>query len=271
LNFGQSAIVSKEVLTEYESGPLRGIQHALTAHLDREESIRLLDLVSKLDNPTHPRYKALLLSNQGDSHSWTLIPSDRATQVPNREFQTMVQRRLLLPTECRDPGVRSWICPACHCTSDSGIRNTSPAFPNVDILGDHALRCLRSMPSRASLWHDPLVTVINEIGRRAGFRMQIEAYGSVPDTNKRPDNFAVSPDGFLQLVIDVRTCLASSPTNCRRAAQTPCFAADQGTDIKRRDWLPVTNPAGFSLVPFCAEEGGRRMSRSAGAERTRQA
>ena len=24
-----------------------------------------------------------------------------------------------------------------------------------------------------------------------------------------------------------------------------------------RDWLPVTQPAGLSLIPFCVEEGGR--------------
>jgi hypothetical protein len=113
------------------------------------------------------------------------------------------------------------------------------------------------MHARSSLWHDAIVTVLNEIGRRAGFQMQIEAYGSVPDTNKRPDNFAVSPDGFLQLVIDVRTCLVTSPTNCNKAAQTPGVAADLGTGLKMRDWLPVTQPAGFALIPFCVEEGGR--------------
>ena len=246
-----------EILTEHGDGPLRGIQHALTFYLDQDESIRLLDAISRIDNPSHPRNKALFYSNMGDSHSWTQIPCDQATTVPNREFQTMVQRRLLLHTERRDPTVGSWMCPGCHRSNKIPIRNSEPPFPEVDPFGDHALRCLRSMPVRTSLWHDPIVTVLNDIGRRAGFRMQLEAYGSVPDSNKRPDNFAVNPDGTLQIVIDVRTCSVTSPTNCTRAAQTPCYAADQGTSIKMRDWLPVAQPAGFAVIPVCVEEGGR--------------
>jgi len=246
-----------EILTEHGEGPLRGIQHVLTAHLDQEESIRLFDTISRLDNPSHPRNKALFYSNQGDSHSWTQIPCDQATQVPNREFQTMVQRRLLLHAERRNPTIASWMCPACQRTSTDTIPNSAPPYSEVDAFGDHALRCRRSMPIRTSLWHDPIVTVLNDIGRRAGFRMQIEAYGTVPDTNKRPDNFAVSPDGFLQLVIDVRTCLVTSPTNCKKAAHSPCYAANQGTGLKMRDWLPVTQPAGLAIIPFCSEEGGR--------------
>ena len=50
--------------------------------------------------------------------------------------------------------------------------------------------------------------------------MQMEAHGSVPDTQKRPDNFAVSPDGTMQIAVDVRTCLVTSPTNCKKAAQS---------------------------------------------------
>jgi hypothetical protein len=87
--------------------------------------------------------------------------------------------------------------------------------------------------------------------------MQIEAYGSIPDSNKRPDSFAVSPDGTLELAIDVRTCLTTSPTNCVKAAQSPYYAADQGTTLKMRDWGAPTQAAGISFLPFCVEEGGR--------------
>ena len=87
--------------------------------------------------------------------------------------------------------------------------------------------------------------------------MQMEAHGSVSGTGKRPDNFAVSPDGSAQVAIDVRTCVTTSPTNCAKAAQSPCYAADQGSAIKLQSWLPFTEPAGLSFVPFCVEEGGR--------------
>ena len=246
-----------EVITATESGPLRGVQHALSALLDQADCIHLLDIISLSDNPTHPRNKALFLSNQGDSHSWTIVPCDRATQVPNREFQTMVRRRLLLPTEHRDPFVRSWMCPSCQSRSDVAIRRTDPAYPSVDVYGDHALRCLRSMPLRSSLWHDPVVTVVNGLGRKAGFRMQIEAYGSIPDSNKRPDSFAVSPDGAIELAIDVRTCGVTCPTNCLSAARSPCYAADQGCTLKMRAWVPPIQSAGLSFLPFPVEEGGR--------------
>lgn len=87
--------------------------------------------------------------------------------------------------------------------------------------------------------------------------MQMEAHGSVPDTQKRPDNFAVSPDGTMQIAVDVRTCVVTSPTNCKRAAQSPYYASDQGAAIKEHSWLRFTDPGGLSFVPFCVEEGGR--------------
>ena len=110
---------------------------------------------------------------------------------------------------------------------------------------------------RASMWHDPVVTVVNGFGRRAGFRMQLEAYGSIPDSNKRPDSFAVSPDGTMELAIDVRTCLVTSPTNCLKASRLPGYAADQGAIMKLRDWIQPTQAAGQSFIPVCVEEGGR--------------
>jgi hypothetical protein len=246
-----------ETIAQHEAGSLRGLQFALTTLLDRERLVRLLDLIRRTDNPSHPRNMALFLSNCGDAHSFALTPFDRATQVPNCEFQTMVQRRLLLPVEFRDPRVRKWMCPACHLTSDDCIRGSDPTFPHIDIFGDHALRCLRGMPFRADLWHNPLVVALNDSGRRSGFRMQMEAYGSVPDTQKRPDNFAVSSDGTIQIAVDVRTCVTTSPTNCRKAAQSPFYAADQGTAIKEHNWLRYTDPGGLSFVPFCVEDGGR--------------
>ena len=169
----------------------------------------------------------------------------------------MVQRRLLLPIGLRDPTVRSWMCPVCQCRSDTAIPNTNPAYSKMDKLGDHALACLRNMADRASLWHHPVVTTLNDLGRRGGFKMQMEAYGSIPNSNKRPDNFAVSPDGTLELAIDVRTCLVTSPTNCLRAARSPFYAADQGAVLKMRDWTPPTQAAGIPFLPFCVEEGGR--------------
>jgi hypothetical protein len=253
----KNCVGTVETIVKHETGTLRGLQFALTALLDRERSIRLLDLIRRLDNQAHPRNMALFLSNMGDAHSFALAPFDRATQVPNCEFQVMVQRRLLLPVEHRDPRVRKWMCPACHITSEAPIRDTTPAFPNIDSFGDHALRCLRGMPFRADLWHNPLVVTLNDIGRRGGFRMQMEAHGSVPDTQKRPDNFAVNPDGTIQIAIDVRTCVTTSPTNCIKAAQAPFYAADQGTAIKERSWLRYTDPGGLSFVPFCVEDGGR--------------
>ena len=60
---------------------------------------------------------------------------------------------------------------------------------------------------------------------------------------------------FHQSVVDVRTCIVTSPTNCWASARTPGTAAALGAAEKARAWLPVAQ--GFSVYAFCVEEGGR--------------
>ena len=247
-----------ELLSKYRDGSTRSLQHDVTSLLDQGESISLTEAITRLDNPSHPRHRALYYSNRGDSHSWSAIPCDNATIVPNQEYQTMFRRRLLLPTENREAGIDNWMCPMCHVKSDATLPRSEPHYPEINTHGDHAVRCQKAMSTyRTKLWHDPLVKLIDDIGRKCGLNMKMEAYGSVPETGKRPDNLATSPDGAHQTIVDVRTCLVTSPTNCMRAAQTPGIAADLGAAEKMRAWIPVAHPEGFSVIAFCVEEGGR--------------
>ncbi len=171
----------------------------------------------------------------------------------------MVRRRLLMPAEPeRDEGDVVLMCPSCHATSGDRIPKADPPFPEVDIRGDHALRCRNAISTQRTLyWHDSVVRVFAGLARRAGWRVQIEPHHAVDGTGKRPDLILTSPDEGRQIIVDVRTCLVSSPTNCKRAAEIPGTAADLGATEKRRNWSGPAHSAGFEVAPICVEEGGR--------------
>ena len=171
----------------------------------------------------------------------------------------MLQRRLLLPVFSRHLGpgdMRTCIC--CHTTSSTWIPRSEPPIPELDHWGDHCLRCRPAISSqRTKLWHDRIVSVLLFLARRVGARVLIEPSRSVPDSSKRPDLIITSPDDSYEIIVDVRTCLVSSPSEVKKASQIPGASADAGATEKIRAWAPAASTAGFAFVPFCVEEGGR--------------
>ncbi len=106
-------------------------------------------------------------------------------------------------------------------------------FPTADVFGDHSTSCQEASGSlRTELWHDPMVRIWLFLMRGAGIRCDKELQGVVIGSGKRPDIVVPATHGSAEVWYDLRTCTPTSPSNCKRAAMEPGYAARRGNELK---------------------------------------
>ena len=67
-------------------------QHALSSIANEAETRRVIRPASGLDNPDLPRHMELYNSSCGDPVIFAMVPSDPATTLSNRSFETGIIR-----------------------------------------------------------------------------------------------------------------------------------------------------------------------------------
>jgi len=63
--------------------------------------------------------------------------------------------------------------------------------------------------------------------------------------------------GSPEVWFDLRTCTPTSPSNCKRAAAEPGFAARRGNELKDNDWAEIAAAQGARFIPLTFETFGR--------------
>jgi len=106
--FPQAALAARAFVRVTASAPLvrdrvtgwapvlRHAQHALSAIVTEAETQRAVSLIYALDRPSLPRHMELYHSNCGDAVILAMVPSDPATTLSNKIFETGMKRRLLI-------------------------------------------------------------------------------------------------------------------------------------------------------------------------------
>jgi hypothetical protein len=118
------------------------------------------------------------------------------------------------------------------------MRGPSPAYPELDVFGDHALRCTMAIGGvRTKHWHDALVRTWFYNMRGTGVQCGTEVNGLVVSCNKRPDAVIFATPGSDEIWFDVRTCTPNNAGDCKRAATSPGHAAARGDSLKDDSWV----------------------------------
>ena len=244
-----------EVLRDDGSKPLRHLQHALSTVHDDAAHIRIVESIIRQDDYRHPRHLALHNSLCGDPTTWGLVPNDPATTFSNRVTEVAIRRRLLLPLQ-PNTGSERRQCLSCLHFSDEVIAHGGAS--QVDVYGDHAIRCHRGLKERTSRWHDPLVRQFYSLARMVSAPCAMEVRDLIPESNARPDLVLYSIDNAAPDVLtDVRTSDVTGLKECISAAGTAGTAADKAELDKNSKWLPLTRPLNFEFIPLVVESGGR--------------
>ena len=122
----------------------RHLQFCISSALADRSQMNVLEKISEIDDPRHPRHTALFWSNTGDVHFFRTLPTNQTQATCNELFEIIVARRILLPTtnfssDAHQQNSQVLLCPSCHVTSVTNAKNSS--VPLVDIYDDHAIRC----------------------------------------------------------------------------------------------------------------------------------
>ena len=83
------------------AAPVRGqtprqLQHSISLLVEEAHHPSVLERLTKIDNPSHPRHQSAFLSSSGDAHTMGAIPGSQTT-IGNELFTTIVRLKLLLP------------------------------------------------------------------------------------------------------------------------------------------------------------------------------
>ena len=137
----------------------RHLQFCISSAFADRSQMNVLEKISVIDDPRHPRHTALFWSNTGDVHFFRTLPTNQTQATCNELFEIIVARRILQPTtnfssDAHQQNSQVLLCPSCHVTSVTNAKNSS--VPQVDIYGDHAIRCKGPGGLRTE-WHDNLV------------------------------------------------------------------------------------------------------------------
>ena len=200
---------------------------------------------------------AAFVSGRGDPHTFNAMPVDALTTIANDDFKTIAKLKLLLPLTIFNEDAPTQ-CPTCHVMSTKKMRGPSPAYPELDVFGDHALRCTMAVGGvRTKHWHDALVRTWFYIMRGTGAQCGTEVNGLVVGCNKRPDAVIFATPGSDEIWFDVRTCTPNNAGDCKRAATSPGHAAARGDSLKDDSWVGHATAQGARFVPLCFEAYGR--------------
>ena len=152
---------------------MRNLQHSLVTIVDDANHLRTTKAIAASDNPRHPRHMATHHSHCGDPTTLSLVPNNPETTFSNADFVTALRRRLLvqlLQQPVERPG-DYLSCPTCGANSNQQYGKTSA--PQVDLFGDHAMRCQRGSKLRTR-WHDNIKNVYAMLATMAGLNSVIE-------------------------------------------------------------------------------------------------
>ena len=244
-----------EILRDDGAKPLRHLQHAIASASDDAAHLRVIESIIKIDDVRHPRHLALHNSQCGDASTWGLVPNDPATTFTNKVTEVAIRRRLLLPIITPLESERRQ-CPTCLCSSEEVIACGGAC--QIDVYGDHAIRCKKGSKQRTKFWHDPLVRQFYSLAKMVSLPCGIEVQDMITGSDARPDCVVFrSPDHDKDTLTDVRTADVTGLEECVAAANRPGAAADMSANIKNRKWLPLTEAQGYLFVPLVVESGGR--------------
>ena len=153
-----AAGLARACLERDHDKPLRHLQHSLATIVDDANHLRATKAIAASDNPRHPRHMATHHSHCGDPTTLSLVPNNPETTFSNADFVTALRRRLLvqlLQQPVERPG-DNLSCPTCGANSSQQYGKTSAS--QVDLFGDHALRCPRGSKLRTR-WHGSIKNV----------------------------------------------------------------------------------------------------------------
>ena len=217
--------------------PIRGqtprqLQHSISLLVEDAHHLSIVERLTKIDNPTHPRHQSAYLSSSGDAHTMGAIPGEQTT-ISNELFSTIARIKLLLPIHPYNGEVLQ--CPRCHGVSSTSLPETAPPWPLVDPYGDHSLSCKHiSGGARTKLRHDQLVQAWLHVIRYAGVSCAAEQEGVVAGSHKRPDVVIEQSVAISQppraIWTDVRTNVSASHAICRRSASDLGYANRHSTE-----------------------------------------
>ena len=190
---------------------------------------------------------AHFLASQHDSYSFKVTPTDADTTFTNRQLNTALSRRLLLPIlkilkNMSNDEYYKFLCPSCN------------AF--ADWFGIHAFKCGGDgHTARTKFLHDPIVRMWMRLLRHAGYSVLLEPNGVVYTNHKRPDLGIIRTNG-TQLFIDVRTCDPQLDPSLEECCANPGYAAQLGVQQKENSWLNLLKSQGDDFLAICHEHPG---------------
>jgi hypothetical protein len=248
---------------EDRSRTSRGLQHAISILVDEAEASCTLEVIKADDCLSYPWRTALHISNRGDAHTLSTIPTDDYTSIDNRDFEIILLRRLLLQTA--RPASENFKCARCHKSSSEIMRDCPESIKTVDLYGNHAISCMKD-GRRTQWWHDPVCRAVCYLARKAGLRAQTEKDDILVlgPPGQRADVVVekTSPSGpttpYQEMIItDVRTTNPCDVICCKKAAKVPGAANDYGTYLKNKKWQDKVEAQGDTFMALCVEAGGR--------------
>ena len=236
--------------------PLRHLQHSLATIVDDANHLRTTKAIAASDNPRHPRHMATHFSHCGDSTTLSLVPNNPETTFSNADFVTALRRRLLVQL-LQQPVERLGDCLSCPtCGANSSQQYGKTSAPQVDLYGDHALRCPRGSKLRTR-WHDSVKKVYAMLTTMAGLKRTLEPEQMMLFSGDRPDLAVCGEDGRYNVITDVRTAVPSLAGICPGAAATPGHAALLSEIEKDAKWMQQAAAQGLTFHALVSEDGGR--------------
>ena len=251
-----AAGLARACLERDRDKPLRHLQHSLATIVDDANHLRTTKAIAASDNPRHPRHMATHHSHCGDPTTLSLVPNNPETTFSNADFVTALRRRLLvqlLQQPVERPG-DNLSCPTCGANSSQQYGKTSAS--QVDLFGDHALRCPRGSKLRTR-WHDSIKNVYAMLATMAGLNRTLEPEQMMLFSNDRPDLAVRNDNGHYNVITDVRTAVPSLAGICPGAAATPGHAALLSEVEKDAKWMRQAAAQGLAFHALVSEDGGR--------------
>ena len=251
-----AAGLARACLERDHDKPLRHLQHSLATIVDDANHLRTTKAIAASDNPRHPRHMATHHSHCGDPTTLSLVPNNPETTFSNADFVTALRRRLLvqlLQQPVERPG-DNLSCPTCGANSSQQYGKTSAS--QVDLFGDHALRCPRGSKLRTR-WYDCIKNVYAMLATIAGLNRTLEPEQMMLFSNDRPDLAVRNDNGHYNVITDVRTAVPSLAGICSGAAATPGHAALLSEVEKDAKWMRQAAAQGLAFHALVSEDGGR--------------
>ena len=250
-----AAGLARACLERDRDKPLRHLQHSLATIVDDANHLRATKAIAASDNPRHPRHMATHHSHYGDPTALSLVPNNPETTFSNADFVTALRRRLLvqlLQQPVERPG-DNLSCPTCGANSSQQYGKTSAS--QVDLFGDHALRCPRGSKLRTR-WHDSIKNVYAMLATMAGLNRTLEPEQMMLFSNDRPDLAVRNKNCHYNVITDVRTAVPSLAGICPGAAATPGHAALLSEVEKDAKWMRQAAAQGLAFFALVSEDGG---------------